>query len=175
MEQSENITFRRLVTGVGPDGKSCLVDDSRIAEGTLGNVNFWMMRRGDSPDGIEIAPQAIPFYPRNGATVFRVFRLPPGNPEPSSAVWHDIAPRFFAAIGDPGCRIDTSRHPLMHTTPTVDYIMLLDGEVSLLLDSGDPIPLRRFDVVVQRATNHAWVNTGPGAATLMAVMIGTQP
>jgi quercetin dioxygenase-like cupin family protein len=60
----------------------------------------------------------------------------------------------------------------MHVTPTTDYIMLLSGEVSLLLDAGEPIPLQPFDVVVQRNTNHAWINTGREAAVLMAVMVG---
>jgi quercetin dioxygenase-like cupin family protein len=60
----------------------------------------------------------------------------------------------------------------MHVTPTTDYIMLLSGEVSLLLDAGEPIPLQPFDVVVQRNTNHAWINTGSEAAVLMAVMVG---
>ncbi len=175
MEQAENPTFRRLVTGIGPDGKSYLADDSRIAEGTLGSFNFWMMRPGDSRGGIETAPQAIPFFPEAGDAVFRIFRLPPNDPNLPAAVWKDIADGFFAAVGDPACRTDTSRHPLMHTTPTIDYIMLLDGMVSLLLDEGDAVPLNRFDVVVQRATNHTWINTGAEPATLMAVMIGQAP
>jgi quercetin dioxygenase-like cupin family protein len=60
----------------------------------------------------------------------------------------------------------------MHVTPTTDYIVLLSGQVSLLLDVGEPIVLRPFDAVVQRSTNHAWINTGSDAAILMAVMIG---
>ncbi|HEY1720662.1 MAG TPA: hypothetical protein VGG27_05410 [Magnetospirillaceae bacterium] len=175
MEQTNNPTFRRLVTGIGPDGKSYLADDSRIAAGTLGNFNFWMMRRGDSQGGIETKPQAIPFYPKDGAVIFRIFRLPPSDPNLPAATWNVIASEFFASVGDPSSRADTSRHPLMHTTPTVDYIMLLDGRVSLLLDTGDPIPMQQYDVVVQRATNHTWVNTGSSPATLMAVMIGQKP
>jgi quercetin dioxygenase-like cupin family protein len=60
----------------------------------------------------------------------------------------------------------------MHVTPTTDYIMLLSGEVSLLLDVGEPISLRPFDCVVQRATNHAWIVTGSEPAVLVAVMSG---
>jgi hypothetical protein len=41
-----------------------------------------------------------------------------------------------------------------------------------LLEVGEPIALRPFDAVVQRSTNHAWINTGSDAAILMAVMIG---
>ena len=48
---------------------------------------------------------------------------------------------------------------------------LLD-QVSLQLDEGDPIPLKPLDAVVQRGTNHSWVNTGAETALLMAVMVG---
>jgi quercetin dioxygenase-like cupin family protein len=79
---------------------------------------------------------------------------------------------FFMEVGDSNARVDTSRHPMMHTTATVDYILLLSGEISLLLDEGDPIKLKPFDAVVQRATNHSWVNTGAAPALLMCVMVG---
>ncbi len=61
---------------------------------------------------------------------------------------------------------------MMHTTPTVDYILLLSGEISLLLDQGEPIALKPFDAVVQRATNHSRVNTGREPALLLWVMVG---
>jgi uncharacterized cupin superfamily protein len=63
---------------------------------------------------------------------------------------------------------------MMHTTATIDYIVLLSGEISLLLDEGEPIKLKPFDAVVQRATNHSWVNTGHEPALLMCVMVGTR-
>ena len=49
-------------------------------------------------------------------------------------------------------RVDTSRHPSMHKTKTIDYIILLKGDVTLLLDE-DEVRLKPFDVVVQRGTN----------------------
>lgn len=79
---------------------------------------------------------------------------------------------FFEHVGWSGARRDTSCHPFMHVTPTVDYILLLSGEISLLLDDGDPIPMKPFDAVVQRGTNHSWVNTGKTTALMAAVMVG---
>ena len=55
------------------------------------------------------------------------------------------------------CQVDTRRHPGMHTTRTIDYVVLLRGSVSLLLDEGEEIPVRPLDVVVQRGTNHYWL------------------
>ena len=58
-------------------------------------------------------------------------------------------------MGASHCHPDTSRDPLMHKTKTVDYIILLKGEVTLLLDE-DEVDLKPFDVVIQRGTNHVW-------------------
>ena len=58
----------------------------------------------------------------------------------------------------------------MHKTETVDYIILLKGEVTLILDE-EEVALKPFDVVVQRGTNHAWANYGNEPALLIAVLI----
>jgi hypothetical protein len=112
----------------------------------------------------------LPFFPPPGGTICRVVRLPPPDPAMQPEDFARLVEAFFAGLGSPECRLDTSRHPLMHVTPTTDYIMLLEGEVSLLLDTGDPIPLHPFDVVVQRATNHTWLVTGDRPAVFLAVM-----
>lgn len=120
------------------------------------------------------APQSFPFFPAQGSTIFRVFRIPPADPAVTPEAFGKITEDFFAELGDPSCRVDTSRNPLMHQTPTIDYIVLLAGEAALLLDEGEPIPLRPLDAVVQQATNHAWINTGREGAVFLAVMVGTK-
>ena len=71
-------------------------------------------------------------------------------------------------------RVDTSRHPAMHKTKTIDYIILLSGDVTLLLDE-DEVRLKPFNVVVQRGTNHAWVNNGkePSLSSTVSYAIQT--
>jgi hypothetical protein len=115
----------------------------------------------------------MPFFPAPGETIFRVFRLPAPDPAITPEVLAGIVAEFFAGVGSPDARRDTSRYPLMHVTPTTDYIMLLSGSASLLLDRGDPVRLRPFDAVVQRATNHAWIVTGSEPATFLGVLTGT--
>ena len=58
----------------------------------------------------------------------------------------------------------------MHKTETIDYIILLKGDVTLLVDN-DEVDLHPHDVVIQRGTNHAWVNKGTEPALLIAVLI----
>ena len=167
--------FRRLVTGHDTDGRSVLVEDRGVEEsGGVGNFNFWQT----APEAAAASGKALesfPFFPREGSTVFRVFRIPPADPAMPPEQFAGSVAGFFAERGEPACRVDTSRHPLMHKTPTVDYIMLLSGEATLLLDKGDPIALKPLDSVVQRATNHAWINTGRDDAVFLAVMVGARP
>ncbi len=64
-------------------------------------------------------------------------------------------------------------NPGMHTTPTVDYGVVLEGEIVLDLDAGETTLLRPGDVVVQNGTRHAWRNPGTRPATVFFVLIGT--
>ena len=82
----------------------------------------------------------------------------------------EIAADAFEKVGAAHHRVDTTKHPAMHKTDTVDYIILLKGDVTLMLDE-EEVDLKPFDVVVQRGTNHAWVNNGNEPALLIAVLI----
>jgi quercetin dioxygenase-like cupin family protein len=85
----------------------------------------------------------------------------------------DIAADAFKKIGAAHHRIDTTKHPAMHKTETIDYIILLKGDVTLILDQ-EEVDIKPFDVVVQRGTNHAWVNNGSDPALLIAVLIDSE-
>ena len=124
------------------------------------------------PTICQVEDPSFKFFPDLGGTQFRLFTIPPDDPSATPEQIKAVADEFFKHVGWATARRDTKRHPFMHVTPTVDYILLLSGEISLLLDEGDPIPLKPFDAVVQRGTNHSWINTGKTTALLMAVMVG---
>ncbi len=63
----------------------------------------------------------------------------------------------------------------MHRTSSVDYGMVLEGEIDLELDSGEVKHLSAGDVVVQRGTNHAWVNRSDRWARMAFVLIEAAP
>jgi hypothetical protein len=174
-ETAMSETRRVIVTQNNAAGKSSVLEDRQVEASTVGVFNFWETRRGRDPDDVAgRGASSFTFFPEAGGTQFRFFTIPPADGAMPPEQVKAIADQFFSAIGWDGARRDTSRHPFMHTTPTLDYILLLSGEISLLLDEGDPIPMKPFDAVVQRGTNHSWVNTGKTTALLVAVMVGEQ-
>ena len=165
-------SHRVIITGTDRSGKSVIAEEVHAPLTGPGNFDFWQTKLGQSPHDLSFGRSPMKFYPQPGGTMFRLFTIPPDDPNMKPADVAALQDWFFNQIGDPAARADTSRHPMMHTTATIDYIVLLSGEISPLLDEGDPIKLKPFDAVVQRSTNHSWVNTGREPALLMGVMVG---
>lgn len=161
---------RRIVTGVDEHGLSCVVSDGIVAPGDISGTNFWRTDGTAPPMSLSGGAGPFAFVPPPGGSTFRIFALPPAPAVPDPAGLAAFAAALQAAIGIPGSEGRSRRHPLMHVTPTLDYVMLLSGRVELLLDQGDPVHLAPFDVVIQRGTAHAWLNTGAEPAVFLAVM-----
>ena len=171
--------MRRIITGHNKHGKSTITMDGpparSIGEDVGGLFELWNTDGNDvnSSDDIDRADEDIILSPPDGGTKFRYFQinpLPEGVPE---EMMQEIAADAFEKIGAAHHRIDTSKHPAMHKTDTVDYIILLKGDITLILDE-EEIDLKPFDVVVQRGTNHAWVNNGNDPALLIAVLVDSK-
>ena len=171
--------MRRIVTGHNALGKSIITIDGpparSIGEDVGGLFEIWNTdgMAIDTTDNVDRADSEIILSPPANGTKFRYFQI---NPTPEGVPWdvlQDLAAQAFDRIGAAHHRIDTSKHPAMHKTETVDYIILLKGDVSLLLDE-EEVRLQPFDTVVQRGTNHAWVNHGDEPALLIAVLIDSE-
>lgn len=80
---------------------------------------------------------------------------------------------FLAKVPDLAASADPETG--LHSTPTVDYVIVLTGSVLMALDDGAVVTLGPGDVVVQNGTAHAWYNGGEEGAVLAAVMVGGQP
>jgi mannose-6-phosphate isomerase-like protein (cupin superfamily) len=65
------------------------------------------------------------------------------------------------------------RHPAMHRTRTVDYAVVMAGEIDMLLDDSE-IHLKAGDVLVQQGTNHAWVNRGAEPCRIAFILIDSK-
>ena len=160
--------FRRVVTGHDDHGQAIIQSDAppeRVRTLWGGGPTFyevWNTREtparidrnsGEPPEeGIVLLP------PRNGTRI-RVLDIPP-----ETAAMQQVdavqARALFAEIGAVDASTNTSggaRHPHMHRTETVDYGIVLEGEITLLVDIGEAT-VRAGDIVVQRGTNHGWSN-----------------
>lgn len=171
-------SLRRIVTGEDDAGRSRIhIDDEPaklLALGGAGLAEIWTAdlkpdRLFDAVD--RLVRQDVRLEPDKGAVKVRWFAVAPEDDGRTPEEKETLAASAFAAVGAADARIDTARHPAMHKTDTLDVIILVKGEVDLILDDGDPTPLKPGDVVIQRATNHAWVNHGAESALLVAVLM----
>ena len=108
-----------------------------------------------------------------GAVVHEVWRAPcPTGEEPEGTEWTRNPPEggsVFRVIDFPPG--DPSHEPRMHATMTIDYGIVLEGELHLLTDNGDEVKLEEGDIVVQRQATHAWVNRSDRPCRLAAILI----
>ena len=170
---------RRIVTGHNASGRSVVVIDgppgNLLGSNDQGLAEIWNTDgvRVDSQDSTDRAATQVILSPEPGGSKFRYFAVPPEDLSLSPQEREERAAAIFKAMGATHERVDTTRYPTMHKTKTIDYIILLSGEVTLLLDD-DERDLKPFDVVVQRGTNHAWINKGREPALLIAVLIDAE-
>jgi len=173
---SEARRYRRVVTGVTSDGKSTVVSDTTIpVADVLGMVDFWFTDQVPASLTAQGQPkdQPIRLEPPRSGTIFRLFEIPAQPEGLTPAEAQRRAAQEFAQAGATHCQVDTSRHPMMQWTGTIDYVVLLQGRVTLLLDDAE-VDLQPFDAVVQRGTNHYWINRNPEPALLLGVLLDAQ-
>jgi mannose-6-phosphate isomerase-like protein (cupin superfamily) len=113
------------------------------------------------------AARDIGIAPPSGGSIFRIVDIPPTPPEVDALdldYQHRIVGDHAPAKGLP------PRHPLMHRTRTIDYAIIMAGEIDMLLDDTE-IHFKAGDVLIQQGTNHAWVNRGSEPCRIAFVLI----
>lgn len=175
--------IRRLVTGNKPSGKSDFTDIGNAPRtnwykhtpGT-GVCLVWQTAPGDTApnSGADRTPEVKSYVPGPGGTSFIILNLPPDSvvmdpsfdPAASFKELQDLNPGIAAAIAaDP-------QGGGMHATPTVDYIVVIEGEIWALMDDGREERMVQGDVLVQNGTRHAWSNKSHKPARLACIMVG---
>ncbi|CAN0065913.1 unnamed protein product, partial [Chrysoparadoxa australica] len=105
--------------------------------------------------------------PANGC-VYRCVEFQPDDPEVVAKLDGATA---FAEMGAAANIVEGARHPFMHRTDSVDYALVLTGEIWMLMDDPeDDVLLKAGDVCIQRGTNHAWSNKGTETCIIMFVL-----
>ncbi|MBV9250716.1 MAG: cupin domain-containing protein [Acetobacteraceae bacterium] len=110
--------------------------------------------------------------PRHG-TVFRIIEYPPDKERLAALEVQRRAPDDGSGHGEAFDR-SKPRHPGFHKTHSVDYVIVLDGEIHALMDEGE-VRLTAGDVLIQRGTNHAWSKRTGERAVLAFVLVDAQP
>ncbi|MBW4552813.1 MAG: cupin domain-containing protein [Aphanocapsa sp. GSE-SYN-MK-11-07L] len=164
--------YRRIVTGSAASGRSTIVSDDRLpVSNVLGIVDFWQTNAVPASLTESWQAEATPkLLPSAGGTIFRFFEIPALTNAASHQELVEQAKQAFAAADAADCQVDTTRHPMMHCTETIDYVVLLRGNVTLILDDAE-IDLEPFDAVVQRGANHYWVNSADTPALFLGVLL----
>lgn len=173
--------IRRVVTGHDSTGKAIVISDG-LAPAVRTNplrpghisVDLWKtvtspaVLAHEEPDPT-LGPKQI--HPPRQGTIIRISEIAPESeavrnmpPEQAREVFKAMGNENASTFGRGG------RHPFMHRTETVDYAVVLDGEIVLLLDD-EEVYLKAGDVVIQRGTNHAWSNRSSKPCRMLYVLI----
>ena len=173
---------RRVVTGGLPDGKSVFSSDGAPPlvielDSSPGNEFFMIWGTDDVPqvptDGADPTPSMESFSPARTARASSSIGSPPGW-EPT-AVEGTIGTAEEFANKMPGISESLeSKDPMMHTTDTIDYGIVLSGEMWLELDDGMEAHLTVGDCIIQNGTRHAWRNRGSEPCVMAFVMVGAR-
>lgn len=168
------MTPRRVVTGKNAEGNSCFLHDGptpgKLNLGMLVNYEMWVDDPAKPDPAATKDPAASTTFhlepPAGGSRMHVVTFYPESwkpelTPEYTETAWS----RF-----DVGDAFDDDDKLGMHTTCTIDYGIVLSGEIDLELDEGK-VHLKSGDVVVQRGTRHAWHVPGPEPCTIAFVMV----
>jgi naringenin degradation protein FdeH len=181
-ERYRNEGVRRVITGVGEDGKAHFVIDDIAPsifafsyEPNFRQDDVWITTSPADPNGPDLVTRTgpVPLDPPPGGTIFRLAILPPD--ERFEELTND--PVFMADLAtkyDGGGAHAEADDFAYHRSDTIDYVQILSGELTLELDSGETVDLKRGDVVVQRGTNHAWRNKSGKPCVVSSVLVSTR-
>jgi len=169
---------RRVVTGHDAQGRSTFIYDgiaSNVKEMEsmpgLALTDLWETTTApaDNHGREDAAARPVRLEPPQTGSVFRIVEFPP------DSCWNGgNAAEAFTSIGAAHAPDLESGDPMRHKTSTIDYIVVLKGEMYAILDTGETL-LRPGDVFVQRGTVHSWSVRGDEPCIIAAVLVGAVP
>jgi mannose-6-phosphate isomerase-like protein (cupin superfamily) len=172
--------IRRVVTGHDASGKAVVTSDGvtpvvHTMENRPGYSwnEVWVTgqapARNDETHDPTVGPRTI--TPPPSGSKCRIIEYPPD----ADFIKTFDASKADSAFDSPGTtHVKNARHPFMHRTETIDYAIIISGEITMLLDDSE-VDLTAGDVVVQRGTNHAWSNRSNAPCRIAFVLIDAVP
>ncbi len=171
---------RRVVTGHNSKGKSVIMmnddaPDVRVFKhyGGTAVTDLWMTTSvpADNLRIEDVGTRNFAIEPPPGGTIFRIIEYPPDHVR-----FADIdREAAFREMGASHAMVkEGARHPGMHKTSTVDYVVVLSGEIYAVMDEGEVL-LKVGDCLIQRGTSHAWSNRTNEPCRIAVVLVDANP
>jgi quercetin dioxygenase-like cupin family protein len=172
-------TSRRFVTGHDASGKSVFILSDAVpvtrglGSGATQVTELWQTHAtpADNSGNDDAAVGAFRLPPPANGSVFRIVEYPPDAERIGMLrenVTHDDSGEGYTRD------FAHARHPGFHKTATIDYAVVLNGEIYALMDEGEEL-MRAGDVLEQRGTNHAWSNRTSETVRIAFVLIDALP
>ena len=170
---------RRVVTGHDKNGKSKFLMDGHAPNVKemasmpgLALTDLWetLDAPADNSGAADAARRPIKLEPPTKGSILRIVEFPP------DSAWRANvdAKKAFDSIGAGHAKDHANADPMMHTTATVDYIIVLKGEIYAIMDTEETL-LKPGDILIQRGTNHSWSVRGNEPCIIAAILIGAKP
>jgi mannose-6-phosphate isomerase-like protein (cupin superfamily) len=170
---------RRVLTGHDTGGRSTFIADGLAANVKemasmpgLALTDLW--ETGAAPASNagdkDAAERPVRLEPPKNGTLLRIVEFPP------DSAWRQGADarEAFKSIGAGHAKDRASSDPMMHKTSTVDYIIVLKGEIYAIMETGEKL-LKAGDILVQRGTNHSWSVRGNEPCIVAAILVSAKP
>ena len=174
--QAQEKEIHRVVTALDANNKSTALFNSmvplKIGGAGEGAATVWVTQKApaDFSWNADRSAERKGFSPAPNGTQFLIVDFPPVGADVDKLPM-DLMMKVVGA--DAPKRGMPPSNPLMHRTRTVDYAIIMQGEIDMMLDTG-PVHLKAGDVVVQQATNHAWLNHSKEPCRIAFVMMDLQ-
>ncbi|NQV55492.1 MAG: cupin domain-containing protein [Rhodospirillales bacterium] len=167
------MAIRRVVTGHDENGKAIVLFDGdapnvKRPTGAIESTLLWVnentpaSNKGDTDAG----NMEVGIAPGDGGAIFRIVEFGPDQ-DPSTEELD-----YLSKAGAE--QHEGARHPGMHKTRSIDYAVVMSGEIDMLLDDTE-VRVKAGDVIVQRGTIHAWANRGSEPCTIAFILIDAEP
>jgi mannose-6-phosphate isomerase-like protein (cupin superfamily) len=171
--------IRRFVTGHNAAGTAIVMINDHAPNATeikgwpgLGVTEIWVTDEMpvDNHGAKDRSLRPMRHDPTPSGTIFRVVEIPP---EGANKIDPEVAFGHLGSTNKPSAT-DSAKHPTMHKTNSIDYLVVISGSMHMLMEEGE-VELHAGDCIVQRGTNHAWVNRSGKPCLLAAVLIDAKP
>ncbi|NBS63726.1 MAG: cupin domain-containing protein [Betaproteobacteria bacterium] len=170
---------RRVYTGHNKQGRAVIIQDGpapNVKEMAsmpgLALTDLWETTGplASNEGNGDAADRTVRLEPPRGGSILRIVEFPPDK------AWRDSADAkaAFESIGAGHAKDKQSADPMMHKTSTVDYIIVISGEIYAVVEEGEVL-LKPGDVFIQRGTNHSWSVRGDVPCVIAAVLVSAAP